>query len=202
MNYAVEHQNTVYSFLVTTPRKKRIKHSLIYVDSGLVLVKLGKNEYAVEQDNAIWLPFDCLTSVTFVPGSRVTQINFSVRLQDKFPTQAGFVSLPPVSKAILEKLSSANVTEQDKSNLLAVVRDESRSLRPLLDMSPLSLQISQWSADEESELSKELLLVLSLREAKKKMLSGTKRELVIDEFFAGREEEFEQLAMLVMGESL
>jgi hypothetical protein len=34
------------------------------------------------------------------------------------------------------------------------------------------------------------------------MLSGTKRELVIDEFFAGREEEFEQLAMLVMGESL
>jgi hypothetical protein len=89
-------------------------------------------------------------------------------LQDKFPTQAGFVSLPPVSKAILEKLSSVNVTEQDKSNLLAVVRDESRSLRPLLDMSPLSLQISQWSADEESELSKELLLVMSLREAKKK----------------------------------
>ncbi|PKF76863.1 AraC family transcriptional regulator [Vibrio sp. vnigr-6D03] len=202
MNYAVEHQNTVYSFLVTTPRKKRLKHSIIYVESGLVLVKLGKNEYAVEQDSAIWLPIDCLTSVTFVPGSTVSQIDFSVRLQDKFPTQAGFVSLPPVSKAILEKLSQQKLKDEEINNLLDVIRDESRTLRPLLDMSPLSMQISQWSADEESSLSKELLLVLSLREAKKKMQSGTKRNVVIDEFFAGREEEFEQLAMLVMGESL
>ncbi len=51
-------------------------------------------------------------------------------------------------------------------------------------------------------LSKEMMLVLSLREAKKKMQSGIKRDAVIDEFFAGREEEFEQLAMLVMGEHL
>ncbi len=202
MNYSVEHQNTVYSFLVTTPRKKRLKHSLIYVESGLVLVKLGKNEYAVEQKSAIWLPFDCLTSVTFVPGSSVSQIDFSVRLQEKFPSQAGFVSLPIVSKAIIEKLSQQNLNDEEIQNLLNVIKDESRTLKPLLDMSPLSLQVSQWSADGESNLSKEMMLVLSLREAKKKMQSGIKRDAVIDEFFAGREEEFEQLAMLVMGEHL
>lgn len=202
MNYAVEHQHTVYSFLVSTPRRKKTKFSLIQVESGLVLVKLGKNEYALEAGAAIWLPFDCLTSISYLPGCEVSQIDFSIRLQDKFPTQAGFVNLPPVSQAILSKLLSNKVSDEHRSNLMAVLRDEVRTLRPLLDMSPLSQKISQWSADHDSDLSKELLLMLSLREAKKRMQSGVKRDDVIKEYFGGCEEEFEQLSGLVMGECL
>jgi len=202
MNFAVEHQHTHYSFLVTTPRKKKSKYSLIQVESGLVLVKLGKNEYALEQGAAIWLPFDCLTSISYLPNSEVSQVDFSIRLKDKFPTQAGFVNLPPVSKAILAKLLEHSVADDHKDNLLKVIRDEVKSLRPLLDMSPLSQKITQWSTDNDCDLSKELLLMLSLREAKKRMQSGVKREDVIKEYFGGCAEEFEQLSGLVMGECL
>ncbi|USD68077.1 AraC family transcriptional regulator [Vibrio sp. SCSIO 43136] len=202
MNLAVEFQQDSLPFLVSTPRKKLNKHSLILVDKGMLLVRLGKNEYVVEPGDSVWLPFDCLTSLTFLPGTQTTRVDFSVRLKDEFKTQAGYVTLPDVTQAILTKLATQKVADTHLHNLLNVVRDEVTQLRPLLEMSPLSQQITQWSPDNDSGLSKEMLLMLSLREAKKRMQSGGRRDAVIEEFFGGCTEEFEQLSMMVMGEAL
>ena len=69
MNYATSFESKYYPFLLCTPRKKTLKHQLIRVTDGLVLIRLGKIEYAVEPGQEFWLPFDTLTSLTFTPQS-------------------------------------------------------------------------------------------------------------------------------------
>ena len=44
MNFAIEYTSAYYSHLEITPRKKVVKHSLVSVESGLVLIKIGKQE--------------------------------------------------------------------------------------------------------------------------------------------------------------
>jgi len=194
--------------LVITPRKKVLKHSLVSVQSGLVLIKLGKQEYAVEPGQSIWIPYDCLTSLTYFPNTQINRVDFSIRLTDSFPRQAGYITQTNLSLALLEKLdltkshaSSANNTDQACKDMLSVLKQEVLSFKPLLYESALSLRFNQWSIDD-SNLPQEHTLVMVMREAKKRMQSGQKRSLVIDDLFSGKEEEFEQLCMLVFGEYL
>lgn len=202
MNHAIECQHTYFPHLVSTPRRKVIKHSLIQVQKGLVLVKVGKHEYALEPGEAFWIPFDCLASVTYFPNTTATHINFSVRLMSKFIAKAGYVSLSNVTSAIIDKLISDRVSDEHRANLLTVIKDEMAFLQPKLVLSNLSSKISDWHPDDDSELTQEQLLVLALREAKKRMLSGQSTETVVSDLFAGNIEEFEQLSLLVFGETL
>lgn len=207
MKYSIEHQYTTYPFLLSTPRKKTVKCSLLVVHQGLVLIRLGKNEFALEKGEAFWIPFDCLTSITFFPQCVVTQIDFSMRLKSVFPSQSGYVSLAPVTLAIIEKLKikSANLQDAEKytthkRNLLTVVYEEALLLKPKLLFSAFSAQLSEWRAGSDTELNQEQLLVLTLREAKKRVQSGQSRQQIIDDLFSGLNEEFEQLCLLVFGE--
>ncbi|MDG3085237.1 hypothetical protein P7F88_03615 [Vibrio hannami] len=43
---------------------------------------------------------------------------------------------------------------------------------------------------------------MKVREARKLILSGTKREQVIRDYFAGSDEQFEQITKLILGNSL
>ncbi|MGF1754112.1 AraC family transcriptional regulator [Vibrio makurazakiensis] len=201
MNFAVEYTSTIFSHLVITPRKKVLKHSLIQVSQGLALVKLGKNEYAVEAGQSIWIPFDCLVSISYFPNTIVDKVDFSVRLTDKFPQQAGYVRQTALSAALLDKLSTKKVNEQATKELLAVLKQEVLALSPLLSESKLSKRFNSWNLDD-SPLSQEHTLVMVMREAKKRLQSGNKKSKVIDDLFAGRAEEFEQLCLLVFGQSL
>ncbi|NOH99503.1 AraC family transcriptional regulator [Vibrio kanaloae] len=208
MNFAIEYTSAYFSHLVITPRKKVLKHSLVSVQSGLVLIKLGKQEYAVEPGQSIWIPYDCLTSLTYFPNTQINRVDFSIRLTDSFPRQAGYITQTNLSLALLEKLdltkshaSSANNTDQACKDMLSVLKQEVLSFKPLLYESALSLRFNQWSIDD-SNLPQEHTLVMVMREAKKRMQSGQKRSLVIDDLFSGKEEEFEQLCMLVFGEYL
>ncbi|TKF04559.1 AraC family transcriptional regulator [Vibrio kanaloae] len=208
MNFAIEYTSAYFSHLVITPRKKVLKHSLVSVQSGLVLIKLGKQEYTVEPGQSIWIPYDCLTSLTYFPNTQINRVDFSIRLTDSFPRQAGYITQTNLSLALLEKLdltkshaSSANNTDQACKDMLSVLKQEVLSFKPLLYESALSLRFNQWSIDD-SNLPQEHTLVMVMREAKKRMQSGQKRSLVIDDLFSGKEEEFEQLCMLVFGEYL
>ncbi|WP_117233146.1 AraC family transcriptional regulator [Vibrio maerlii] len=201
-NHAIEfsHANTPY--LRSTPRKKVIKNSLLLVQQGLVLVKIGKHEYALEPGEAFWVPFDCLTSITYFPNSTVSEVTFSSRLMTPFPTKPGYVQLPAVTEVILNKLVTQKVSDDHRANLYSVIQDEMVSLQPKLVLSNLSAKLSDWSVEEESDLNQEQLLVLSLREANKRLLSGQKIEQVVEDLFAGNQEEFEQLCLLVYGKTL
>jgi len=201
MNFAVEFTSPTFSHLVLTPRKKVLKHSLIQVSQGLALVKLGKNEYAVEPGETIWIPFDCLVSISYFPNTVINKVDFSVRLTDNFPSQAGYVQQTALTKALIDKLATGTNNEQATQELLAVLKQEVLALNPLLSETLLSERFNQWNLDD-SPLSQEHTLVMVMREAKKRLLSGQKKEKVIEELFASKEEEFEQLCLLVFGETL
>jgi hypothetical protein len=202
MNYAIEHHLNQYAFLHTTPRKKSLKHSLLTVHSGIVLVRLGKYEYAVERGDSFWLPFDCLVSVSYLPDTTASLIEFSARLTDPFPTQSGFIELPNVSCAIITKLAEHKVTEPQEKALLEVIRHEALELKPELILGQLSQRFSSWSPERPVDIGKEMHIALLVREARKQLLSGIKREKVIGELFHGSEENFRHLSQLVFGGEL
>ncbi len=202
MNYAIEFHDASYPFLNVTARKKALKHSLLSVIEGLVIIKLGKHEYAIEPGQYFWIPQGCLSSLTFLPNSRVNRCDFSVRLTDDFAHQAGFVTPSALLSALIEKLPTVKVGSDIQRDLLAVVKHEVLTLSPALSNSALSKAINQWQPGCEASISKELCLVLTLREARKMKLSGKKQAKIVDELFAGNNEEYEQLCFLVFGEAL
>ncbi|CAE6949506.1 hypothetical protein ACOMICROBIO_FLGHMIGD_03025 [Vibrio sp. B1FLJ16] len=202
MNYAIEFHDANYPFLDVTARKKALKHSLISVVEGLVIIKLGKHEYAIEPGQYFWIPQGCLSSLTFLPNSRVHRCDFSVRLSDNFPQQAGFIKPSMLLRALVEKLPTAESRSDIQLDLLVVVKHEVVTLSPALASSALSKSINQWKPGCEARISRELCLVLTLREARKMKLSGKKEAVIVDELFAGNNEEYEQLCFLVFGETL
>ncbi|MDF4535615.1 AraC family transcriptional regulator, partial [Vibrio parahaemolyticus] len=80
MNYAIQSETRHYPYLEVSARKRALKHSLIRVEQGLLLFRLGKHEYAVEKGQTLWIPFDCLCGLTFFPDTHITPVDFSLRL--------------------------------------------------------------------------------------------------------------------------
>ncbi|PMH43185.1 AraC family transcriptional regulator [Vibrio sp. 10N.286.49.B3] len=200
MNYAIEYQNINFPFIAITPRKKVLKHSLISVQQGLILARLGKKEYTIEPGQSLWIPFDCLVSMTYFPNTQVHQVEFSARISDPLPLKAGHVTLSVLTQAIINKLSLQVTDETHLKDLLAVLKVEMTALKPQLKESHLGQQLNAWYPECEHNLDQSQHLVMMLREAKKRLLSGSKKQLVIDELFSGRNEEFDQLCLLAFGE--
>lgn len=203
MNYALEHHLNQHSFLSSTPRKKVLKNFLVTIHNGMALIKLGKKEYALKKGESFWIPFDCLTSITYMPETLASVVDFSVRLRDRFPSQSGFVELPNVTRSAIEKLATSNVSRQQQNALLEVIRFEMTEVKPELKLCRQSEQFSNWKPDHQMQgLPKEIHLALKVREAKKRLLSGSKREDVIEALFNGSEADFAHLSQLVLGKSL
>ncbi|CAM4198026.1 AraC family transcriptional regulator [Vibrio agarivorans] len=192
MNFAIEHTHATSPYLQVTGRKHSLKHRLIIVESGLALVRLGKHEYAVEQGQAFWLPFDCLVSTTYLPNSSVKEISLSARLKGAFSKQAGYVELSPLLMATLEKLSSSSLSDEYQQALNQVVKLECCALMTALHLSPLSESISQWKPAVAS-VPKEVHIGLLVREARKMKLSGKKDELIASALFDGQLGQYQAL---------
>jgi hypothetical protein len=125
-----------------------------------------------------------------------------VRLSDDFPQQAGFITPSALLKALLDKLSTVESRSDIELDLLAVVKHEVVTISPALSSSALSKVINQWKPGGDVHISRELCLVLTLREARKMKLSGKKDADIVEALFAGNSEEYEQLCFLVFGEPL
>ncbi|WCE32463.1 AraC family transcriptional regulator [Vibrio sp. SCSIO 43137] len=201
MNYAIEHRQSDNQHLVVTPRKKTVKHALLAVKSGLVLIRLGKNEYALQAGEAFWLPLDCLASVTYMPQTVCSEVTFSVRLSDNFSSQAGYIKLQSIASAAINKLQQGNISADYQSSLLQVLRFECAQLKPKLSVNALSEQISRWT-ENSNAINPELVLALKVREARKRALSGAKRAAIVDELFAGSEQDYENLSAMILGKAL
>ncbi|UTZ39400.1 AraC family transcriptional regulator [Vibrio campbellii] len=202
MNYAIEFHDANYPFLNVAARKKALKHSLLSVVEGLAIIKLGKHEYAIEPGQHFWIPQGCLSSLTFLPNTRVTRCDFSVRLADAFAQQAGYVKPSALLSALIEKLVMTKARSEHQLDLLAVVKHEVLTLNPMLTGSALTDSINKWKPGCDSQVSIELCLVLTLREARKMKLSGKKQSDIVAKLFNNNEEEYEQLCFLVFGEAL
>ena len=83
MHYAISHHNNEFPYLVIQPRKRSLKHVLLRVNQGLALLKLGKIEYAIEDGQTVWLPFDALVGLTFFPNTCAQRVEVSCRIYDK-----------------------------------------------------------------------------------------------------------------------
>lgn len=198
MHYAIQHQVKSYDYLQTTARKKVLKHSLIRVESGLLLARLGKKEYAVEPGQYIWIPFDCLCALSFFPQSVIQRIDLSCRLKENFPQNAGYVAESKLIGAIFERLTQT-LPAEFKQHLLQSVRYEILGTNPALKLTPLSEQITDWKPNNQCTLAKSHQLVLTVREAQKRRLSGVKQQLIVDDLFHGKADDFKMLNELILG---
>ena len=202
MNYAIEFNSNRFPFLTVSTRKKALKHSLLSVSEGLAIVKLGKHEYAIEPGQYFWIPQGCLNSITCVPNTQILRCDFSLRLQEKFAQQAGFIKPSALLVALIEKMAEVKSRSAQQLDLLTVVKHEVLTLKPMLNSSVLTDSINQWHPNCESQIAIDLCLILTLREAKKMKLSGKKQQVIVDTLFNGNNEEYEQLCLLVFGEVL
>jgi hypothetical protein len=200
MNHAIDFQSNSYDFVTTTARKKTLHNQLIRVEEGQVIVRLGKNEYLYQAGELFWLPFDCLTSLTMLPHTKLSTVKFSIRLRDKFPGQAGHVNATPLTSAILDRLITAS-SDVIKNDLLQVLRHEVAALSPALALDNTSENISRWTPGSNT-VSGELALVLLVREARKLKLSGKKPEAICEQLFAGNQAQFQQLTQTLLGSEL
>ncbi len=200
MNYTVEFNQKHYPHLMVTARKKSLKHRLLTIESGLALIKLGKQEYAVEANMYFWLPFNSLNSITYLPNSVARHIDFSVRCSEPFVKQAGFIEPSLLLRAITERLPETKAQSPEQKELLSVVRREMAALNPQLLQSPLTKSVNH-SANSE-KLSKDIQLCLIIREARKRLLSGTSETQIVTDLFAGNYQEYQQLCLLVLGKPL
>ncbi|MCK6263751.1 hypothetical protein KP803_10745 [Vibrio sp. ZSDE26] len=213
MHYAIQHHITQYEFLTTTPRKKVIKQSLIRVIKGLMLVRLGKNEYAIHQGESMWIPLDCLCSLTFFPNSQIQSIDFSSRLDLNFPASSGQIKLNELLEALLNQLCQlTKVGEREAKetlvddpyfqSVLSLVKFETLNLNPKLKLDKFSQAVSSWKPLEATNLDAQVQIALLIREAKKRALSGQKKPLIAEQLFSGNEKECDQVAALILGHTL
>ncbi|OLQ93438.1 AraC family transcriptional regulator [Vibrio panuliri] len=201
MHYAISLKTTEFGFLSITPRKKLLKHCLLRVEDGLALVRLGKHEYAIEPGQAMWLPFDCLTSTTYFPNTTISMVEVSSRVQQSLPKQAGFVDFNELTTAVINRLVATDAqAHETKLELYRVLQAELASLHPKLRPSTLGNAVSQWSPEKDSELSKEIQLVLLVREARRQILSGSKPQAVVEQLFAGDQASFTLMVESICGE--
>jgi hypothetical protein len=206
MNYAVNVEHSQTQQMKITPRKRNPKYTLLYVEQGLVLVRLGKMEYAAEAGQSWWLPFDCLTSLTYMPDTRYSQIDLSVRLQLNLPHQAGQIHLSPLAHEALLRLRHLQRNEPLFEPLSTILKYEAATFQPELTVSPLTTAISQWrptsdtsDSNSNQSLSAELLLALRVREAYKLEQSGQKALVIAEQLFQGNANQYQQLKQLLLG---
>jgi hypothetical protein len=202
MNYAVNIETRDSHQLIVTPRKRSLKHSVLYIQSGLALVKLGKKEYAMEPGQVWWLPADCLISLTFLPNSNSLQLDFSQRLRLRCPTQPGLVATSPLAQSALDTLRSIQRDHPLFSSLTEIIKFEAAQWQPKQIESPLSHAISCWqprpTQNHDALINAEIQLALRLREARKCELSGQTETHMADLLFDGNLSQYQQLKALFL----
>lgn len=192
MKSAITFHSKTYEQLFYTARKKKNYYELVYVNTGTALIRLGKWEYVVSAGEFFWLPFDSLTSITIVPNSQIAHIAFSIRTREDLPTQGGFVSQTSLLNALIEKLFTASLNEQQEQRLLAVIQDELLLATFHTNVSKESMQVNNYisvlsdqkTTNESNVISAEMALMLKVREADKMRKSGAKDVMIAKRYFS------------------
>lgn len=135
MKQAIEFLHQTADFLIVGPRKKQPHYSYILVHEGMALIRLGKLELPICQNQGFWLPSGCLAAVTVLQGSTFSTINFSVRSTVLLPSHAGYIAPSTLINGIVEQLNTLDKDEHHEwrsayGRLLRCARDYFASLSP------------------------------------------------------------------------
>lgn len=168
-----------------TARKKTIKHKLIYVLNGYVSTRIGKEEFLISEQQAFWLPLDCLTALTYFPNTTVLEIEVSARSLSHYAHQAGFIEPSSLTLALLERLSKVPFQQTDiqQQTWLKALNFELEVFKPQLITGKNTLKLASLNIADSASFQ----MVIKVREALKARSSGMPRQKVIDDFFAGSE---------------
>ena len=199
MHHALDFTSTQIAYLNMTPRKPTLKHQLLCVDSGMVMVRLGKQEYAVDKGEMFWVPANCLTSLSYFPNTQVSTLAVSQRLRDAFPQQAGYVKPSSLLQSLLGKLATLKPEQKQHEVLLSAARYELAELKPKLINTRLTNSLNDWQ-NKDSKLSAQTVLVLKVKEAEKMRLSGKKEQQIAEKWFAGETSAYQAASMAILGE--
>ncbi|WP_105902061.1 AraC family transcriptional regulator [Vibrio gangliei] len=211
MNYLIAHKINHFPYLHSTPRKKSIKHKLIYVQQGVICVRLGKEEYVFEQGQALWLPFECLSAVTYFPNTTSLEVEVSCRSTNVYSYQAGEVELSELLSALLKSLANTTFDSADleQKSWLKVVNFELTKLSPLLssEMKTITniknLDIKSLDNKGGSHIDyAELHMALKVRDALKARSSGMKTKNIVESVFNGNHELAQQLCQAIANQAL
>lgn len=199
MNYAIEFTRITQPFLTITSRKRSLKHLYIFVETGSLLVRLGKHELAVTEGQAVWLPFNTLYALTTFPNTSLVQIEFSCRLKHDFVSQGGRVEANQMVRTTIERLISIN-DEEYRTLLQQVLLQEVLLVKPALLTSALCEALRGWSAESQPNniITKEIDTALRLREAIRLSRSGKPQTEIVDTLFDGDSEQLSAIAKVLL----
>ncbi|NVC63192.1 AraC family transcriptional regulator [Vibrio sp. 05-20-BW147] len=201
MNYAIEFKRETFSHLTAMARKRSLKHKWLLVRSGLALIKMGKHEFGLETGQSFWIPQNSLCSLTLLPGSTLDGCSISLRVGERFPQSAGYITLSPLALALFDELPKHPARSDAQLEILAVLKREALQLKPVFEHTPLSDKLSGWTPNSEA-LDRELHLALLAREAQKRALSGGKKAQIVEDFFDGNEEQCDLICQMLLGQTL
>lgn len=197
MNYAIQSDTRHFPILHVTARKRASKHSLIHVQHGLLLCRLGKYDHAIEAGQSFWIPLDCLCALTCFPNTTYTRVDFSVRLRDEFPRQAGYVKPTDLSASVLDRLQQVDRDDSLFVPLTQILKAEVTHLVPQLSQSQLTNSMSTWTPDCFTGLTQEQHMVLLVREAIKRKQSGQSTEAIIQDLFGDNQDFADQWIQVI-----
>ncbi|UXI04088.1 AraC family ligand binding domain-containing protein [Photobacterium sp. TY1-4] len=136
MKQAIEFSHTLQQFLHVGSRRKSHISYMIVVREGAALFRLGHQEFLVPKGQGFWIPFNCLHALTVLPGTRYDTISFSSRLTIPLCREAGFFTVSPLLRALLDELQchqghSTTLTQAEsvEKNLLNVIADQVTTLQ-------------------------------------------------------------------------
>ncbi|MDA9556517.1 hypothetical protein N9R79_03305 [Vibrio sp.] len=188
-------------YMQLTPRKNAIKHRLLYVQSGVILAKLGKKEFAVEADQMLWLPFDCLYGLTILPNTQFIDFQVSSRVQHALAHQAGYITPSPLLLELFKATSDENTTSEKQDLINRLILLECSQSEPVLYDTSTSNIINQQLANLETTLtSSELRAALVMRQAHKEMQSGIKEDTVVQRYYQGDHHSFQHMKNALLGD--
>ncbi|MUK67376.1 hypothetical protein GNP67_17270 [Aliivibrio fischeri] len=199
MKNAITFESDTLTTLFYTARKKKNHYELVSVESGAMLIRLGKWEYLVEAGEMFWLPFDSLISETVVPNSTISRICFSIRTRENLPHQGGYLHSTPLLSAALNKLQTKALNNEAQQRLLSVIQDEILDSTCHTSLSDKSSAITHYVAElgknaapAQVNLSADMMMLLKVREADKMKKSGAKMDVIAEKLFEGNVQLMEQ----------
>jgi len=184
MHYSIQAQKKYSQKLLVTGRKRTIKQTLIHVTSGLILCHLGKIEYAIESNQAFWLPFDCLCRWTILPDTHYYSVDVSIRAAHKQPTESGYITPDDWLILLTQKMAQTSPSHHSYIHLSHLLLDVLSALSPKRCLSPLTKNMSSWSPKTTS-LPHHLNNALLAREISKMRQSGKNDSMIADSLFSG-----------------
>ncbi len=207
MHYTIEFRSLSRQFLHISARKPTLKHQLLNVEHGCILIKLGKNEYCLNDQQMFWIPANCLVSVTVLPNTQWHSIEVSQRSNQPFSKQSGYVKDSSgnlnLLSSLVSKLSKASLSDNIKRDYLKVLQHELLTLQPQLNSVVKILNDTVYAQFQQSCNQVDgLKVALTVRDCYKQMQSGAHLTKLCDQWYQGDRLKMQQDWLTMLGQPL